>query len=218
MSSTADNASTTDAAKPREAQRLWQPLTLALNHGLQQSSSARNLAELLEGHCLDVVVSDTAIALRLAVRSGRWCVEAVDDTAASARLTGPPLALIRLLSGEAQALIRQGEVQLRGDTEMATRFQALLRLCRPDAEELLSRVVGDVAARPLWSLAQGVLQWGRHSAGALTRSLGEYLTEERGTLPTRTEVEEFYTAVDELAAATDRAAARLAEFRRSLSP
>lgn len=64
--------------------------------------------------------------------------------------------------------------------------------------------------------ARGLLHWGARARASLARSLGEYLTEERATLPTKPEVEEFYQAVDQLANDGERAAARLARLAKLL--
>jgi len=47
------------------------------------------------------------------------------------------------LSGEP---LRRGTVEIRGDVEIAEKFQELLRLLTPDLEEELALLVGDVPA------------------------------------------------------------------------
>jgi ubiquinone biosynthesis protein UbiJ len=50
----------------------------------------------------------------------------------------------------------------------------------------------------------------------VSRSFGEYLTEERRTLPTQTEAAEFCRDVDQVANDVERAEARLALLRERL--
>jgi ubiquinone biosynthesis protein UbiJ len=70
-------------------------------------------------------------------------------------------------------------------------------------------VVGDVAARQVANVARGLLDWGRRASGSFAGSVAEYLQEEGRDLPTRTEVEEFLSAVDRLRDDAERLEARL---------
>ena len=73
----------------------------------------------------------------------------------------------------------------------AARFQELLSLARPDPEEELARLIGDLPARRTggWRAARpGWLRGARRTAGA---NFAEYLQEESRDLVNRTEVEEF---------------------------
>ena len=54
------------------------------------------------------------------------------------------------------------------------------------------------------------------TAESLSRSVGEYFTEERRTLPTRMEVEEFFSDVDRVTNDVERAEARVARQQERL--
>ena len=79
----------------------------------------------------------------------------------------------------------------------------------PDWEEELSRLVGDVAAHRLGSVARGLADWGLKAADTLALDAGEFLTEESRQIPTRYELEEFLDAVDTMRNDVDRLEARL---------
>jgi ubiquinone biosynthesis protein UbiJ len=117
------------------------------------------------------------------------------------------------MSGRAGGL-RQGAAEIVGDPGVAQDFQRLLDLAKPDWEEELSRVFGDMAAHQLGNLARGLVEWGRKAADTLARDGGEYLTEESRNLPTRFEVEEFLDEVDRLREDVDRFAARLERLEK----
>jgi len=185
------------------------PLELLINRGIGLSSTAQAMAAALDGKALDVRLDGTPLALRLAARDGQVRVTPPGESAPAATLAGTPVAMVRLLGGDPQALIRDGEVRMTGDTDVANQFRDLLHMARPDLEEELSKLVGDPLAHQLGNLARGVAEWGSRAATSVSRSVGEYLTEERRTLPTRTEVEEFYRDVDALANDVERAEARL---------
>ncbi|MEO8445376.1 MAG: SCP2 sterol-binding domain-containing protein [Gammaproteobacteria bacterium] len=189
------------------------PIERLINRGIRLSATAQAMAAALDGQSLDVHLEGTPVALRLTASGGQVGVTAPDSTPAAATLAGSPLAMVRLLGGDPQALIREGDVQLAGSTDVANQFRDLLHMARPDLEEELSRLVGDPVARQLGNLARGFAAFGARAAESVSRSVGEYVTEERRTLPTRAEAGEFYRDVDRLANDVERAEARLARLR-----
>lgn len=187
----------------------FRPLELLINRGIGLSSTAQAMAAALDGKALDVRLDDTPLAIRLTARDGQMRVTPIGEMTAAATLAGSPLAMIRLLGGDPQALIREGDVRMTGDTDVANQFRDLLHMARPDLEDELSKFVGDPVAHQLGNLARGFADWGARAAESLSRSVGEYLTEERRTLPTRPEAQEFFKDVDRLANDVERAEARL---------
>ena len=128
---------------------------------------------------------------------------------ADAVIEGTPLSFVRLATGDAMQTIRAGGMDVRGDAEIAEGFQRLFEAARPDFEEELSRVTGDVAAHRLAGSPR--CRWLRERArDTLARNVAEYLTEESRDLPVRLEVEEFLADVDRLREAIDRLDARIA--------
>ncbi|MEO7386464.1 MAG: SCP2 sterol-binding domain-containing protein [Gammaproteobacteria bacterium] len=194
----------------------FRPLELLINRGIGLSSTAQAMVAALEGKALDVHLDGTPLALRLRAENGQVRVTGTGDGAAAATLAGSPLAMVRLLGGDPQALIREGEVRITGDTDIANQFRDLLHMARPDLEEELATFVGDPVAHQLGNFARGLAEWGSRAATSLSRSVGEYLTEERRTLPTRAEAVEFYGEVDRVANDVERAEARLARLRGRL--
>jgi ubiquinone biosynthesis protein UbiJ len=108
-------------------------------------------------------------------------------------------------------------VRIEGDAEVAQRFRELLAVARPDVEEELALVLGDVAAHRIGRFARGVLQWGRAATDSLATNVVEFLQEEGRDLPTRVETEEFLAGVDRLRDDAERFEARLARLERRSS-
>src|SRR5947207_3175717 len=71
-----------------------------------------------------------------------------DDAPADATLTGGLLSLLAL-AGESADAVLPGEVAIGGDAQLAQKFRELARLLRPDLEEELSLLLGDVPAHQL---------------------------------------------------------------------
>ena len=114
-------------------------------------------------------------------------------------LEATPLALLRLLTTSAQGHgVSGAEITIKGEVAEAQRLRSLIRRRNVDPEELLSKVIGDVAARQVGNLARGLVGAGRQTTATLLQDLGEYLTEERRMTPARTELDALVSAVEDL--------------------
>ena len=194
---------------------LLRPLERALNRQIAASGRARALLAELDGRSMELRFAATPFRVRLAATADALSVRPAADEPADAVIEGTPLSFLRLATGETTQSIRAGGMDVRGDAEIAEGFRRLLDAARPDLEEELSRVTGDVAAHYLAGFARDALDFGRRAGDAFARNLGEYLTEESRDLPVRLEVEEFLAGVDRLREAVDRLETRIAAAERS---
>ena len=186
-----------------------------LNRGLPRSPRARTLAAELAGKSLALEARDLA---RLRICCNGVTLEVRRDAQpADASLSGGALSLMSLLGASPQAVLQSGAVRMGGDTELAQKFQELLRLLKPDVEEELSLLLGDVPAHQLARLAQRGLDFARRAADTGITNAAEYLGHERGDLVPRAEGEQFLRGVDAVREGVDRAAARLEDLARRRS-
>jgi hypothetical protein len=127
-----------------------------------------------------------------------------------------PFALLDLFARREDGAVahERAAVQISGDAEIAARYRDLIELARPDWEEELSRLIGDLPARRLSLAAQAALSWARGFARTAGANVAEYLQEESRALVSKPEVEEFLANVDELRETADRVEARLAPRAR----
>jgi ubiquinone biosynthesis accessory factor UbiJ len=178
-----------------------------LNRGLPRSFRAREICAGLNGRSLALTIPNVA-RLRLA-STGVTLTASFDAEPADATLTGGPLSLLGLLGASALPALQRGQVAISGDAEIAERFRELLELLRPDFEEELSLLTGDVPAHQLARLARASTAWGAQAAGTALANLSEYLAHESADLVSRNEGEQFLRGVDALREGVDRAQARL---------
>lgn len=188
---------------------LTERLQAVVDREVAGSPRARELLALLEGRCFVIEARYTPWALTLHAASGRLQLAKGSRHGADATLSGTPLSLLALLREAPAEVIRRGDATLQGDGQVAERFQQLLQLLRPDLEETLSQVIGDVPAHGLGRLLRTVTGYGRDSLHTMARNVGEYVAHERGELVTRAEAGAFLDGVDLLRERTDRLAARL---------
>jgi ubiquinone biosynthesis protein UbiJ len=178
-----------------------------LNRGLPRSPRARQLCVELEGRSLAIELRDIA---RLRVASNGQTISVTsDEQLADVTVSGGPLGLTALAADLPQAVLEHGGVAIAGDAELAQRFRELGKLLKPDLEEELSLLVGDVPAHQLGRLARLALGFGRRAVSTSLRNAAEYLAHERADLVSRNEGEEFLRGVDAVREDVDRLAARL---------
>jgi ubiquinone biosynthesis protein UbiJ len=187
-----------------------------LNRGLPRSPRARQLCKELQGHRVGVEV----------IGFTRWLIESTGDTLrvtrdtetpAEADLAGGPLSLLALAGSTPEAVLQRGEVQIRGDAELAQKFRELAALLRPDIEEELSQVIGDVPAHQMGRFARAAFGWTQKAAATTVRNVAEFLAHERQDLVPRAEADQLLKGVDALREDVDRLDARITVLAQKLS-
>jgi ubiquinone biosynthesis protein UbiJ len=180
-----------------------------INRQIGAKTPARELCSALSGRVMALRVNNTALAVYLIAEDEQLLVstEYADDP--DVVVCGSLLSLTRLSGPGGDATIRDGEVELSGDALLARQFQKLLQYGRPDVEEELSAIVGDVAAHGIGEIVRSAGAWGREARATMRQNIGEYLQEESRAVPTREEVEIFRSQVDGLRDDVARFEARL---------
>jgi len=195
-------------------------LEAVLNRNVADSRRALALTRQLDGRVMSLTAEGTPVAIFFHAEGGRLRLTPRHESPADASLSGTPVALLALAGPQGERALRGGGVRIEGDAEVAQKFRELLSEARPDVEEELARVVGDVAARQMANVARGLFDWGRKASRSLTGSVVEFLQEEGRDLPTGVEVDEFLEGVDRLRDDADRLEIRLSrlEARRVSLP
>jgi len=197
----------------------------ALNRGLPRSPRAQELCAGLAGRKLAieipdltrVVVESTGTSLRI-TRDDRPRgdpTQAVAGATADAEIVGGPLGLLALAGDSPQAVLQRRGVDIRGDAALAEKFRELGMLLRPDLEEDLSQLIGDVPAHQIGRFARMAASWGHRAASTAVQNFSEYFAHERRDLVSRNEGEQYLKGVDVLREDLDRLEARLDHLTRA---
>jgi ubiquinone biosynthesis accessory factor UbiJ len=199
-----------------------------LNRGVHASMRATAIARRLDGTALRLDIEGIA-SIRISVVGGRLSLidagsplDAEADGSADAAIVGSPRALLRLAAGTGwggaagRHTDRGAAAMVTGDAEIANSYRELLALARPDLEEELSRLVGDVPARRLSQFALKTLEWARRARRTAGENIAEYLQEESRDLVNKPELDEFLQGVDTLRETADRVDARIARLERRM--
>ena len=124
----------------------------------------------------------------------------------------PPLRLVigaggRIEPGEAPAAAIVTPGGITGDSALAEELRYLRKHLRPDVEEELSRLVGDVAAQRLADTARSFVRWQLDAFARLAEAAASYAVDERRALVRRPELADLGTQI----AALERALGGLEE-------
>ncbi|HWK50500.1 MAG TPA: SCP2 sterol-binding domain-containing protein [Steroidobacter sp.] len=190
------------------------PLESLLNRNIAASSAARALCRRLDTKVMALHVEGMPLSIYFKANGEQMSLDTQLEGAANATLSGTPLSLLRMAGPAPEAALRTGSVHIHGDAEIAQTFSELLKQARPDLEEELSRVIGDVAAHQVGNVARSALGFARRAADTFAQNVSEYLQEEGRDAPSRTEADEFINGVDKLRDDVDRFEARLSLLER----
>lgn len=121
-------------------------------------------------------------------------------------VTLKPELLLALARGEEHAM---RAVDVAGNARLAAEVLLLVRHLRWEAEEDLSRLIGDPAAHRLAQAARAVAAWHVDAAQRLAAAIADYATEEKQLLARRGELEALAESLAGLRDAIERLGKRI---------
>ncbi|MCF8177393.1 MAG: hypothetical protein K9J74_02705 [Sulfuritalea sp.] len=174
-------------------QTLPAPLMVAINHLLGQASWARGKLAPFAGHAAQIKMPPFEAAFLI---SEDGCISTPDAEAAlEVSISLPATTPLLALQGK-EAVMRAARIE--GSAEFAEALGFVIRNLRWDAEEDLSKVVGDIAAHRIMTGTREFAGWQKQAAQNFAENLAEYFTEEQPLIARQADVEEFSAEIDRL--------------------
>ncbi len=187
------------------------PLSHALNRLLRSEPWARERLLPYTGESVEFRAPPLP-AVRLLIAADGTVQGAARDAPPSLALTLKPEALAALPRGVEFAM---REIGVEGNARLAAEILFLARHLRWDAEEALSRFMGDALAHRVVGGAQGLARAAADSGRRLAESLMEYALDERQLVVRRGEYDELAQANADLRDAIERLEKRLERLGRA---
>ncbi len=185
---------------------LESPVAAALNHLLEGEPWARERLAPFAGRVLELRAPPLP-ALRFALRADGLLDPAPADAGDPALvLTVGPEILPATVRGW-DHLLRA--VETTGEAALAAEVLYLMRHLRWEAEEDLSRLIGDAGAHRLSGLARDIARWHMDAARRFAEGLVEYAVDEARLLVPRAELDALAAANARLRDALERLEKRL---------
>ena len=184
----------------------------ALNHLLEAAPWARERLRPFAGHRARIVMAPWTLDFRIAADG---TLDSLGNAPTEVEITLPQTAPLAALQGR-EAMIRGALVQ--GSAAFAEALSFVLRNLDWDAEEDLSRCVGDIAARRLTVAARTLASAARDSARRAAENAAEYLLYEQPRWVARKDGATFAAATAALETATAELERRIAALESGLRP
>jgi len=184
------------------------PAIAAINHLLAREEWARERLAPFAGRSVEFRLPPLP-DLRLAILDTGLVGAAEGALPSDLVVRIPPASLPRILARN-DAAVR--EIAIDGDTELAGAVDFLFRHLRWDAEEDLSRAVGDVPAHRIAETGRALAAWQKEAGERLARNFAEYFTEEDALLARPADVRRFGADVDALRDDVERLEKRIARL------
>jgi ubiquinone biosynthesis protein UbiJ len=165
----------------------------ALNHLLSQADWARAKLLLFAGRRARLAMPP--FQLDLAIREDGYVEAAPAGEPPDVTMTLPADTPLRALQGQDQII---AAARVEGNAHLATELSFVLRNLRWDAEEDLSRAVGDIAAHRMVQTASAIAGWHAAAARNLAENVAEYIGEENPLVARPQDVATFSGEVAEL--------------------
>lgn len=178
-------------------QTLPAPLLAAINHLLGQATWAREKLAPFTGHSARITLPPFEAAFLIG-EDGYISAPILADAAEAepeVSISLPAATPLLALQGK-DAVMRAARIE--GSAEFAEALGFVIRNLRWDAEEDLSKVVGDIAAHRIVGGTREFAAWQQQAAQNLAENLAEYFTEEQPLIARRTDIADFSADIDRL--------------------
>jgi ubiquinone biosynthesis protein UbiJ len=183
-------------------------LPAAINHLLVREPWARDK---LAAHAGKIACMDAGVVtIKLKVASDGLLEQAITD--------GDADVTIRIKLSDLPLLMQNRErafstVKVEGDAELANTISQLSQSLRWEAEEDLSRWIGDIAATRLVASARAALDTAQSTQRKLAENVAEYFLEENPMLVRPQAVADFTSEVTKLRDDVERMAKRIEKLK-----
>lgn len=174
-------------------QTLPAPLLAAINHLLGQASWARDKLAPFAGHAAQIKMPPFEAAFLIGEDG---CIgAAAADAELEVSISLPAATPLLALQGK-DAVMRAARIE--GSAEFAEALGFVIRNLRWDAEEDLSKLLGDIAAHRIVAGTSEFVAWQQQAARNFAENLAEYFTEEQPLIARQADIAEFSSEIDRL--------------------
>jgi ubiquinone biosynthesis protein UbiJ len=174
-------------------QALPAPIQAAVNHLLGQAAWAREKLAPFAGHSALIKLPPFEAAFLVGADG---CISAPPpDAELEVSISLPAAAPLLALQGK-DAVMRAARIE--GSAEFAETLGFVIRNLRWDAEEDLSKMVGDIAAHRIVKGGKEFAAWQQQAAQNFAANLAEYFTEEQPLIARQSDISAFAGEVDRL--------------------
>ena len=184
-----------------------------INSQITIRTSAKKISQELEGKILSIQIKNTSHFFNVIMISNELNLHTNKENF-DVQISGSLISFTNLLRDNSSDALRDGSIGINGDVAVAQKFQKLFEMIKPDIEEELSHVVGDVMANNIVKFSKKTGVWMINTRDILQENIKEYLQEEIKLMPSKYEFNFFSREVSKIRDDIERLEKKINEFQR----
>jgi len=184
-----------------------------INSQITIRTSAKKISQELEGKILSIQIKNTSHFYNVIMISNELNLHTNKENF-DVQISGSLISFTNLLRDNSSDALRDGSIGINGDVAVAQKFQKLFEMIKPDIEEELSHVVGDVMANNIVKFSKKTGVWMINTRDILQENIKEYLQEEIRLMPSKYEFNFFSKEVSKIRDDIERLEKKINEFQR----
>ena len=184
-----------------------------INSQISTRTSAKKISQELEGKILSIQIKNTSHFYNVIMISNELNLHTNKENF-DVQISGSLISFTNLLRDNSSDALRDGSIGINGDVAVAQKFQKLFEMIKPDIEEELSHVVGDVMANNIVKFSKKTGVWMINTRDILQENIKEYLQEEIKLMPSKYEFNFFSKEVSKIRDDIERLEKKINEFQR----
>lgn len=184
--------------------------THVLQHLIAQNTWASGMLQPFAGKSVRITIAP--ISSEMVILEDGNLAMAGETNIPDAIINIAPSLLLRLLAKDEAAKL---QIEMSGDTDLATALAKVFSHVRWDYEDDLSKLVGDVPANKIGMFARNAVQNLKENGFNVAGMLSEYWQEEKPMLAKKRHVDQFNKEVDSLRSDVERFEKRLQKLNKS---
>jgi ubiquinone biosynthesis accessory factor UbiJ len=189
---------------------------LILNKALMLDPASKQKLANLHGKIFAINCTKPECSIIFTVLDEGFLLSSVITDEADAEISASADALLKLLlAKDKNSIIRNDDIQLKGDVSSIQELQAILFELDIDWEYQLSKGIGDIPTQAISDSLDILRNFISNSAKSLTTDIDEYIHEEKNIVPTIAELESFFQRIDQLRLRIDRTESRIGNLGRN---
>tara|TARA_B100000700_G_scaffold204736_1_gene225127 strand:+ start:372 stop:968 length:597 start_codon:yes stop_codon:yes gene_type:complete len=184
-----------------------------INSQITTRTSAKKISQELEGKILSIKIKNTSHFFNVIMISNELNLHTNKENF-DVQISGSLISFTNLLRDNSSDALRDGSIGINGDVAVAQKFQKLFEMIKPDIEEELSHIVGDVMANNIVKFSKKTGDWMLNTRDILQENIKEYLQEEIKLMPSKYEFNFFSKEVSKIRDDIERLEKKINEFQR----
>lgn len=181
-------------------------LQKAINKAMQLDEHMPDKLQALNDKTLEMVIAPLNVNFYIQFQDGELLLLDRFDGHADTIIHSNPIGLIRLSllpASKARSLFND-KIRMSGDIELGQQVKKLFDEMDIDWEGHLAHFTGDVVAHQIGSFVRQGLNFKNKFDESMRHNVAEYLQEELRVVPSKEELEDFFTDVDALSLNVER--------------